>query len=95
MDYTEPRYHPLVNADTDSTEMVPMFMSTDGTTIRKVHSAYLTEIVPNYFRLYSRKPVKNNIIIHCPRCGAELFKMADATDSSRLGLYTCKKCSQK
>ena len=92
MDCTEPRFHPLVDADTDSTEMVPMFMSTDGDTVRKVHAAYLEEIVPNYFRLYSKKPVTNDLIIHCPRCGAELFKVADSSSEDRLGLYTCLRC---
>ena len=42
----EPRFHPLV-ADTDEDVAVPMFMSTDGESVRKVHDTYLTGIVSN------------------------------------------------
>lgn len=88
----EPRFHPLV-VDTDEDVAVPMFMSTDGESIRKVHDTYLSEIVSNYFRLHSRKPVSNSLDIRCPRCGTSLYQVATATKNT-LGLYSCRNCSK-
>ena len=35
------RYHPLIDGDTDGREKVPLFLSTDGETIRQNSKLYL------------------------------------------------------
>ena len=74
------RYHPLIDGDTDGLEKVPMFLSTDKETVRQNSRMYLSEIISNYYRLYSKEPMSQNatdsIEIHCPLCGAVLRQMA-------------------
>ena len=86
------RYHPLIDGDTDGLEKVPMFLSTD----RESSIMYLSEIISNYYRLYSKEPMSQNatdsIEIHCPLCGAVLRQMVQNHDANKLGLYTCDKC---
>ena len=86
------RYHPLIDGDTDGLEKVPMFLSTD----RESSIMYLSEIISNYYRLYSKEPMSQNatdsIEIHCPLCGAVLRQMAQNHDANKLGLYTCDRC---
>lgn len=64
------RYHPLIDGDTDGLEKVPMFLSTDKETVRQNSRMYLSEIISNYYRLYSKEPMSQNatdsIEIHCP-----------------------------
>lgn len=86
------RYHPLIDGDTDGLEKVPMFLSTD----RESSIMYLSEIISNYYRLYSKEPMSQNatdsIEIHCPLCGVVLRQMAQNNDANKLGLYTCDRC---
>lgn len=94
--YTEEiRYHPLVDMDTDRNEKMPMFQTTNGDLVKKVHSLYLSEMITNYFRLHSKKPLSrnesNSMIIHCPRCGS-IMKRITNNDADKLGIYTCNKC---
>ena len=88
------RYHPLIDGDTDGLEKVPMFLST----ARESSIMYLSEIISNYYRLYSKEPMSQNatdsIEIHCPLCGAVLRQMAQNYDANKLGLYTCDRCRQ-
>ena len=49
------RYHPLIDGDTDGLEKVPMFLSTDKETVRQNSRMYLSEIISNYYRLYSKE----------------------------------------
>ena len=49
------RYHPLIDGDTDGREKVPLFFSTDGETILQNSKLYLSEIIPNHYRLYSKE----------------------------------------
>ena len=90
------KYHPLVDADTDGTVKVPMFCSTDGETIKKVHSLYLREIVPDYFSLFSNKAdnkrASGQFEIHCPTCGKKLRQIGGPIDQNKLGLYVCDHC---
>lgn len=75
------RYHPLIDGDTDGLEKVPMFLSTDKETVRQNSRMYLSEIISNYYRLYSKEPMSQNatdsIEIHCPLCGAVLRQMEE------------------
>lgn len=90
------RYHPLIDGDTEGLEKVPMFLSTDEKTVRQNSKMYLSEIIPHYYRLYSKEPmsqsVTNHMEVHCPLCGAVLRQMAQHHDTNKLGLYTCDKC---
>ena len=91
----EIKYYPLVDCDTEGTEKVAMFMSTDGETIEKIHEMYLSEIVPNYYRLHckdTKSKRSEDTIIRCPNCGEKLFQIGGAMNKKKLGLYTCKKC---
>ena len=54
MEIQKIRYHPLVDANSEGTEKVPMFLTTDP---KGVRSMYLEEMIPGYFRLYSKEPV--------------------------------------
>ena len=92
------RYHPLIDCDTEGTEKVPLFQTLDGKVVADTHSMYLSEMIPNYYRLHSRKSMSqratDNITIHCPLCGSALGQMARNYDSNKLGLYTCDKCKK-
>lgn len=94
----ETRYHPLIDCDTDGTEKVPMFQSLDGKVVADTHSMYLSEMIPNYYRLHSKKSMSqrttDKISIHCPLCGSVLKQIAKNLDNDRLGLYTCDRCKK-
>ena len=96
MEKTEIRYHPLIDADSEGMEKVPLFLSTDEDIVKNSHSMYLTEIISNYYRLYSKGVVNhknsNRFRIHCPLCGSNLMQISLAYDTTRLGLYTCDRC---
>lgn len=66
MEIQKIRYHPLVDANSEGTEKVPVFLTTDP---KGVRSMYLEEMIPGYFRLYSKEPVStgesNKLRIHC------------------------------
>lgn len=72
------------------------FLSTDKETVRQNSRMYPSEIISNYYRLYSKEPMSQNatdsIEIHCPLCGAVLRQMAQNHDANKLGLYTCDRC---
>lgn len=90
------RYHPLIDGDTDGMEKVPMFLSTDGETIRQNSKLYLSEIIPNHYRLYSKESKNrgetDKMIIHCPLCGDTLRQVIENYDANKHGLYICDRC---
>ena len=91
------RYHPLIDGDTDGLEKgTDVFYQQTRKTVRQNSRMYLSEIISNYYRLYSKEPMSQNatdsIEIHCPLCGAVLRQMAQNHDANKLGLYTCDKC---
>ena len=91
------RYHPLVDMDSDGTEKVPLFMSTEESMIRQSHKLYLSEVVPSYYRLHSTEPMSTQssarLAIHCPMCGKALRQIAANVNNYKHGLYTCDRCS--
>lgn len=90
------KYHPLIDADSDGKEKVPMFMGADKHTVSEHHSLYLEEIVPYCFRLCSSKPLSaketEELTIHCPYCNAGLRAISTPTDGTRHALYECPRC---
>ena len=90
------RYHPSIDGDTDGMEKVPMFLSTDGETIRQNSKLYLSEIIPNHYRLYSKESKSrretDKMIIHCLLCGDTLIQVIENYDTNKLGLYICDRC---
>lgn len=92
------RYHPLIDGDTDGREKVPLFLSTDGETIRHNSKLYLSENIPNHYRLYSKESKNrretDKMIIHCPLCGGTLRQVIENYDANKLGLYICDRCRQ-
>ncbi len=93
MEFPKIRYHPLVDANSGGTEKIPMFLTTDP---KGVRSMYLEEMIPGYFRLYSKVPVSawecDRLKIHCPQCGRDLMQVAKNSTATKLGLYTCDRC---
>lgn len=78
-----PRYHPLLDCETDGTEMVPLFFSADKNAVSNHHPMYLEEAIPGYYRLCSVKGIHakrdKTYTIHCPACGKA---MKPVTNSS-------------
>lgn len=93
MEYQKIRYHPLVDANPEGTEKVPMFLTTDP---KGVRSMYLEEMIHGYYRLYSKEPVDkvagSRLKIRCPQCGSDLMQIAGNSNETKLGLYTCDRC---
>lgn len=89
----EIRYHPLVDANSEGIEKVPLFFTTGTERLPKM---YLSEMIPGYFRLHSKNPVSQNesnaFQIHCPQCGKVLKQIARNNSKTKLGLYTCNGC---
>lgn len=85
------KYHPLVDANTDGTEKVPMFVTTEEKNVKGKYSLYLEEIVPRYYRLRCRKARTDACIhIHCPNCGTVMKLLTPAAASDNL--YACPHC---
>lgn len=65
------RFHPLIDCNTEGAEKAPMFQSPDGKVVADTHSMYLSEMIPNYYRLHSKKSMSqratDKITIHCPQ----------------------------
>lgn len=95
MNMCDIKYYPLVDCDTDGTDKIAMFVSTDKEMIESVHSMYLAEVVPHFYRLYcndTKRKVKNESIVRCPKCGSAMLQVGSPLNKKKLGVYTCKKC---
>ena len=93
---TEIRYYPLVDCDTEGTEKVAMFPTLDSATVITQSKMWLEEMVPNYFRLYTRSGISTNgITLHCPRCGKALRAISEPINETKQGLYICGNCTNK
>lgn len=89
------KYYPLVDCDTDGTDKIAMFVSTDKEMIESVHSMHLAEVVPHFYRLYcndAKRKFKNESTVRCPKCGSAMLQVGGALNEKKLGVYTCKKC---
>ena len=91
---TEIRYYPLIDCDTEGTEKVAMFPTLDSATVMAQCKMWLEEMVPNYFRLYTRSGISTNgITLHCPRCGKALRAISEPINETKQGLYICSNCA--
>ncbi|MCR4655953.1 MAG: hypothetical protein K5770_06980 [Lachnospiraceae bacterium] len=99
MDMTDTRYYPLTSVDSKETMLVPMFAVTDPKVISGNQSMYLSEIIPEYFRLHSYNPMTqkstDKLQIRCPRCGKTMKQISANTDTYNLSLYRCNGCKQE
>lgn len=93
------RYHPLIDGDTDGREKVPMFLSTDRETIRQNSKLYLSEIIPNHYRLHSKESKSrretDKMIIQVNSLSVvrrQLRQVIEKYDTNKLGLYICDRC---
>ena len=97
MDYI--RYYPLLDMDTEGGEVQAMTPTDSESTVREHHRLWLTEIVPNYYRLGAQdKPsvdAINALRVHCPKCGGVLRSISAITREQPYPLYACEKCSVK
>jgi len=92
------KYHPLVSCDTKGFEKMPMFCHTDEGIIREKNDMYLSEFIPGYYRLKSKKPQNkktvSKLVLHCPKCGSVLKAFSRQFSPDRLPLYTCPHCNK-
>ena len=90
------KYYPLVDADTDGKEKMPMFSTDNEHTVRKMHSTYLAEVIPKYYRFCSVNGVSSkeaeSYAVHCPICGKVMKPISRLTNKYRLSLYHCVDC---
>ena len=95
---SEIKYHPLVDADTEGTEKVPMFFSTNEESVSAHHKLYLEEIIPHYYRLCSSEPMTaaevEGLTIHCPLCNKVMRAISSQHDGKRHALYQCDRCQE-
>ena len=93
------KYYPLICADTENGDMMPLFSTENRVTMEQHHKLYLSEMIPHYYRLNANislgRDVWSNFSIHCPLCGKTMNRMSMPTDNSRLPLYCCPDCSVK
>ena len=93
------RYYPLLDMDTEGGEVQAMTPTDSESTVREHHRLWLTEIVPNYYRLGAQdKPsvdAINALRVHCPKCGGVLHPISAITQKQPYPLYACEKCSVK
>lgn len=95
MNMCDIKYYPIVDCDTEGIEKATMFVSTDKETIESVHSMYLSEVVPNHYRLCrtnDKHSFSDESSIHCPKCGSKMKQIGRPINEKKLGLYTCEKC---
>lgn len=89
-------YHPLINADTDGSDKMPMFCCPNEEMVKRSHRLYLEEIIPNRFRLCSSQPMTkeetSGFSVRCPHCGAKMKAISPSANGTRHGLYECREC---
>jgi DNA-directed RNA polymerase subunit RPC12/RpoP len=90
------RYYPLIQMDASGTELQAMTPTNSESTVREHHRLWLTEIVPNYYRLGAKNsPSFGHVTamnIHCPKCGAVLETISIISEEMTLPLYVCDEC---
>ncbi len=95
---TEPKYHPLIDCDTDGTEKTPLFFSYDAAAVSRSHRMYLEEIIPRYYRLRSVGGTSAadaaKFTVHCPLCGKGMKPISSPLDAHRLAIYCCRNCNE-
>ncbi len=89
------RYYPLVAMGGDATDLQPMTPTDRESTVREHHRLWLSEIVPDYYRLGAsdKSSVAGAFRVHCPKCGGYLKAITRPTKDSPLPVYACGKCS--
>ena len=92
----ELRYYPLISMDTDGREKQPMFPTTDRAAVTRANKLWLTEMIPNYFRLCSAEKLNYKKVaafrVHCPKCGKPLKALTTIARNASLPLYACNAC---
>lgn len=89
------RYYPLIDSDDSGLDKSPLFFTDDVETVKANHKFYLTEFVPQHYRLMAREPQEyENFNIHCPHCGKVMNRIASSINKNTLGLYTCNECRE-
>ena len=92
-------YYPLVGMDTEGVEKQPMFPTKDRLSVTSHHDLWLTEMVPDHFRLgANEKPSVGDasaLRVHCPRCGKILRTVSVITEEHPFPLYACDECSPR
>ena len=93
------KYYPLICADTENGDMMPLCSTEKRITMEQHHKLYLSEMIPHYYRLNANIPQGmeewNKMNIHCPLCGKIMNRMSTPTDETCLPLYCCPSCSGK
>ena len=93
---TDILYYPLIDCDTEGTEKVALFPTSDRDTVMGQSKIWLEEMVPHYFRLNIRPGIStNSITLRCPRCGKALRQISEPINETKQGLYVCGNCDNK
>lgn len=93
---TEIRYYSLIDCDTEGTEKVAMIPSPNGNAVKSRSKMWLEEMIPHYFRLYTKNSSSADTFnIRCPRCGLALKRISGNISETKRGLYVCSACAKK
>ena len=93
---TDIRYYPLIDCDTEGTEKVAMIPTLDRNTVKAQSGMWLEEMVPHYFRLFTKDTTNSADAFHirCPSCGTALKCISGASNENKRGLYVCCACAK-
>lgn len=93
---TEFRYYSLIDCDTEGTEKVAMIPSPNGNAVKSRSKMWLEEMIPHYFRLYTKNNSSADTFnIRCHRCGLALKRISGNISEIKRGLYVCSACAKK
>ena len=93
---TDIKYYPLIDCDTEGTEKVAMIPATNGSTVKAQSGMWIEEMIPHYFRLYTKSSCSaDTFYIRCPRCGSTLKRISGSINETKRGLYVCSACAKK
>ena len=90
------RYFPLVSIDREGKDLQAMTPTYDDLAIKAHFRLWLTEIVPDTYRLEVTEMPPASVVdayrIRCPKCGATLKIINRAPFDIPLPLYACDRC---
>ena len=91
------RYYPLIRTERNGVDFTAMTPTDSEKTIRENHVLWLSEFVPNYYRLGAAdKPsvaAVDSLRLHCPKCGAVLKPISAVILEHSYPLYACDNCT--
>lgn len=89
------KYYPLVDADSNGLDKVPMFPAHRIADALSKCNFALAEITPHQYVLMAVKPDgdPSQYRIRCPMCGKAMTQTAPYRSEHLLGEYACENCN--